>query len=149
MQWHETDKPMESSSRMAELVDAIAHRCFGGTLPNLPETIALAVVEACLLDESAENLTHFMNSRIPAIERAMAVQGTRTRRLVELKEEIASLHGKICRSRNDEAQLERIWPDSPEREAELAQLRDERTRHRAQSAHHRPGGSRGPRLVSR
>ena len=55
-------------------------------------------------------------------------QNARAKRLAELTEEITSLHGRIRRSCSDEAQLERIGPESPEREAEIAVLRDERSR---------------------
>ncbi len=49
-------------------------------------------------------------------------------RLWELAEEIASLRGKIRRSFQDEELLFRIWPESPQREAELFQLQTERER---------------------
>ena len=55
-------------------------------------------------------------------------QDARAERLAELTEEITALHGKIRRSRSDEAQIGRIGPESPERTAEIAVLRDERSR---------------------
>jgi hypothetical protein len=120
---------------MGALVEAIAQRSFGGTLPNLPEAIALALIEVCFPDASAEELTAFMTALLPAIEarlesqhRATADQDERTRRLSELGQEISAARGKIHRSLQDEKLVQRIWPESPQRAAELFELQAERER---------------------
>jgi hypothetical protein len=113
-------------NEMIELIDAVRVRCFDGVLPNAPaELIARAVASVCFPGENPDSLAHFVNVLTSAIERKV-----REGRLAELDVEIISLRGKIRRNQQDEKMYPRIfWNVSQsEREAELSQLRDERTR---------------------
>lgn len=120
---------MDAKNPLAELLDVL-ERSFAGVFPNAPaELLARSVASACLPDENPESLAQFVNLLIPAIERRMAKRHVNAR-LAELDAEITSLRGKIRRNLADQAMYPRIfWNLSQsEREAELSQIRDERTR---------------------
>lgn len=64
---------------MEKLVDSVAQRCFGGTLPDCPELITLAVtVTAWPLQESSEEMTsRFFEDLLLHLRARLAAQNAR------------------------------------------------------------------------